>query len=140
MTRLSLILLLLCGCAAPVKRVVQTPPLPMAATVAKSATVKESLQVQAAASEEHMDAPDWPKTFWLWWDYGSNASDMIPYLLTEIYSTTNLLQAFAHYTTVPAGTNSVQIMATNQSRFFIARFVLTNNVGLPWAYSDWSRK
>jgi hypothetical protein len=141
MTRLALILLLLCGCASPVKRVA-TPPLPMAATVAKSEAVKDSLTTQAAETGDELFPPHAPlesQILWLVWD-NYNDYSIRPYLITEIHSTTNLLQPFKLWAQVPPTTNAYAFHPTEQQRFFIARHALTNNLGLPWVYSDFSSR
>ena len=133
MTRaLSILLLLaLCGCVSvPTRsRAVTSPPLPTMPVAA--ATVERT---------EQADPIDWSPVVWLWWDSNPNDKDMLPYMLTEIHSTTNLSLPFTPYITVPPGTNAVCVAATNVARFFIARFALTNSVGLPWVYSEWSCK
>jgi len=118
-------LLLLCGCATPAKRVVQTPPLP----IMMAAPVRQN--------EEYLDAPDWPMSLWLSWD-NINPTNTLQHMVTDIWSTTDLTQPFEHYLMVAPGRNSVEIKATNASRFFIARFAYTNTN--PWTYSDWSTK
>jgi hypothetical protein len=128
-----LLLVLVCGCATPMKRVVETPPLPM------TATVKDSLLVQTGDELFPPHAPLESQILWLVWD-NYNDSSIRPYLITEIHSTTNLLQPFNLWAQVPPTTNAYAFHPTEQQRFFIARHALTNNLGLPWVYSDFSSR
>ncbi len=79
-----------------------------------------------------------PQVIYLVWENHNDPAFQI-YIITDIWSSTNLslgLAGFKHKLFVPPLVNSVQIMATNQQEFFIARFAETNL--LEWNYSEWS--
>jgi len=132
-----ILLLLLCGCAVPrvhddlehrsgnscsrvIKKEFTSPAIPIAG--------RGPVQAGPASLGE-------PKPYFLTWG-NNNHPSVAPYLLCEIHSTTNLLQPFTLYATVPPTTNALPFWPTNQQRFFIARFTQTNTV--PWIYSEWS--
>jgi len=139
-------LLLLCGCAAPVKRVVQMPPLPIAMADSDAfggdAGIMESITPSQAFVTESGDelfpphAPLEPKTIWLVWD-NTNSIESQRHMLTEIYSTQSLNESFKHYAYVPPFTNSMLLVTDKPMEFFICRFVWTNAPN--WIYSEWNQ-
>lgn len=92
----------------------------------------------AATVRESLIVPPQPlKPITLAWD-NPNTPSLVPYLLTEFRSTTNLQVPFSFKAFVQAGLNSVTFANTNAAEFFICRFVQTNVT--PWVYSDWNTK
>ncbi len=126
--------LLLCGCVSRAKLAtgakVKTPPLPFIKNVQTAAVLKGS------GVESSPALPSGLKPITLTWD-NPNDGGMTPFMLTDLWSTTNLLQAFTHKLFVPAFSNSVTLMPTNAAEFYICRFVLTNHGQLD--YSEWNR-
>jgi len=134
-------LLLLCGCAAPVKRSVQMPPMPisMADSVVfgGDAGIMKSFITESGDELFPPHAPLEPKTIWLVWD-NRNSIESQRHMITDIWSTEDLSVPFTHFAYVPPFTNSLMVMPDKAMEFFICRFAYTNNN--PWTYSDWNVK
>jgi hypothetical protein len=107
----------LCGCAAP-------------QMMAPGATCSRSAKHQVVATPEEA-----PKPLFLVWGNNNPTNDW-PYLTTEIYSTTNLLQDFELWRVVPPLTYSTMFYANEQQRYFINRFRDVRNS----LFSEWNVK
>jgi len=122
--RWLLLLLIVCGCASR-QATLRSKMAEMVRTPIPAGGQSEALPVQP---------------FWLIWD-NHNDSETSKYIITDIWSTTNILTEFTHKLFVPQGTNRVMLMPTNYMDFFIARFAMTNvGEGLPWVFSEWNIK
>lgn len=122
-----LILLALCSCSSVEGRRPKVEGLAIAGMMPPPAQPSSAAAVPA------------PKPIFLAWD-NPNPSQLLPYLFCEIHSTANLIQSFTPFAFVRATTNAIAFWPTNQSGFFIARFVLTNNPYMPPTVSDWAHR
>jgi len=75
------------------------------------------------------------RPLYLTWE-NHNAPENLPYLVTDFWSTTNLLQSFRFKFRVPQFTNSVLMPTTNRMEFFICRFLDTRTGDV----SEWNVK
>jgi len=66
----------------------------------------------------------------------SNPTNDLPFIITDIWSTTNLSVPFQPRFRLPPYTNLMAIYTTNRMELFIARFAKTNEQ--PWQWSEWS--
>jgi hypothetical protein len=68
------------------------------------------------------------------WDNDNPIGDQ-PYLVTDVWATTNLMIPFAHKFYVGPMTNAFALVPDRQQEFYIIRFLQTNT----GQFSDWAR-